>query len=227
MIKAPKFNAVALLAVVLCGCATTLQHLRPPCASAADNNVRVRRLHNHQQQRFQRNEDATAPAATDSGRGEGSLLKGGRRRLGSGSSGKGSKSKSSKCGGKGGKGGKGSSKSKSGKGGTSKSKSSKSKSSGCPEDDGGYCSCQSCTREVLDREVGAFTCGERIERLLDEHPGAFPTGKKACRRVAGLEFPRGESCVVREDWMDRIQSQLLTNHLLFSFFLSFFLSVLT
>jgi hypothetical protein len=54
------------------------------------------------------------------------------------------------------------------------------------------CTCVSCTEEVMNTEVGGYTCGERMAYLVQNYPDAFPTTASACRRVAGLEFPEGE-----------------------------------
>jgi len=77
---------------------------------------------------------------------------------------------------------------KAGKGSKSKSKGKGSKSKGGSS--GGFCGCQSCTANVLERKAGRFTCEERISHLMNDHTGVFSTTTKACRRVAGLEFPR-------------------------------------
>lgn len=71
-----------------------------------------------------------------------------------------------------------------------KSKQAKSSKGGCSV--GGFCTCSSCTQEVLDTRVGSFTCGERIEHLLNQYARAFPRTTAACKRVAGLEFPEGK-----------------------------------
>jgi len=57
---------------------------------------------------------------------------------------------------------------------------------------GDFCSCSSCTQEVLDTKVGAYTCGERIEKLLVKYPRVFRRTREACKRVAGIEFPQGK-----------------------------------
>jgi hypothetical protein len=85
------------------------------------------------------------------------------------------------------------SKSKGSKGKGSKGKGSKGrKSKGSKEAlAGGYCGCQSCTVDDLDKQVGAYTCGERMEFLLESYPDTFSTMQDACKRVAGTEFPQG------------------------------------
>jgi hypothetical protein len=54
-----------------------------------------------------------------------------------------------------------------------------------------FCSCPSCTQEVLDRMAGEYTCGARMEYLLSHNSGAFSKTRQACGRVGGLEFPKG------------------------------------
>jgi hypothetical protein len=62
-----------------------------------------------------------------------------------------------------------------------------------------FCSCPSCTQEVLDRMAGEYTCGARMEYLLSHNSGAFSKTRQACGRVGGLEFPKG-ACPYRCDF---------------------------
>jgi hypothetical protein len=83
-----------------------------------------------------------------------------------------------------------------GKAGSGKAGSGKASKSGTDtrpscDTERSFCSCPSCTQEVLDRMAGEYTCGARMEYLLAHNSGAFSKTRQACGRVAGLEFPEG------------------------------------
>jgi hypothetical protein len=85
---------------------------------------------------------------------------------------------------------------KAGSGGGGKAEGGKASKSGTDarpscDTERSFCSCPSCTQEVLDRMAGEYTCGARMEYLLAHNSGAFSKTRQACGRVAGLEFPKG------------------------------------
>jgi hypothetical protein len=110
----------------------------------------------------------------------------GRRRLPPSKVSKACSSKSLKGSKEGGKAGSGT-----GKAGTGKASKSGTDPRPSCDTERSFCSCPSCTQEVLDRMAGEYTCGARMEYLLAHNSGAFSKTRQACGRVAGLEFPEG------------------------------------